>query len=89
MKVYAFIGDSRQTIVPDNFNYQPQESEVLMVSERPQGSYIAKADGTWQEYTPVLVPTNEERLTALEADTEAMNDMLLGLVEIVEIMDAM
>ena len=84
MRVYAFIGNSGQTIVPDNFNYHTQENEVLMASERPEGNYIASADGTWEEYTPVTVPTNEERIATLEAENESMNDMILGLVEVID-----
>ena len=86
MRVYAFIGDSIQTIVPDNFNYQPQENEILMRSERPEGNYVAKSDGTWKEYTPVVVPSNEERITTLEAENESMNDLLLGVIDIIDAM---
>ena len=84
MKVYAFIGESGQTIIPDNIKYQPQENEILMQSERPDGNYVAKADGTWEEYTPVVVPSNEERITTLEAENESINDMILGLVEVID-----
>lgn len=86
MKVYAFIGDGGQTVVPDNFNYQPTGNEVLMVSERPDGNYIAKADGTWEKYTPSVEPTLDERVQTLEAENESMNDMILGLVEVIDAM---
>ena len=47
MKIYAVIGESQQTIVSDNVQYNPQENEVLMQSERPDGDYIATASGVW------------------------------------------
>lgn len=47
MKVYAVVGTSQQTIIADNVRYNPAEGEVLMETERPDGDYIAKADGTW------------------------------------------
>lgn len=48
MKIYAVIGESQQTIIADNVQYNPQENEVLMESERPaEGDYIATASGVW------------------------------------------
>ena len=55
MRVYAKIGTAQQTIIADTVRYNPQEGEVLMKSERPEGDYIAKADGTWAiDKTPQL-----------------------------------
>lgn len=73
MRVYAFIGDSGQTIVPDTFNYQPQGNEVLMVSERPIGDYIANADGTWVLKTDTV----EEQIAEIDAQYEADKEQLL------------
>lgn len=68
MKIYAVVGTSQQTIIADNVQYNPQENEVLMQSERPEGDYIAKADGTWEiDKTPQL-----DALTA-EYRTEKAN----------------
>lgn len=55
MKVYAVVGTSRQTIIADSVRYNPAEGEVLMQSERPDGDYIARVDGTWEiDKTPAL-----------------------------------
>lgn len=55
MKIYAVIGTNRQTVVSDGVRYTPVEGEILMQSERPDGNYIAKADGTWEiDKTPQL-----------------------------------
>ena len=56
MRIYAVVGTSQQTIIADNVQYNPQENEVLMQTERPdEGAYIAKADGTWEiDKTPQL-----------------------------------
>lgn len=74
MRVYAFIGASRQTIVPDNFNYQPQENEVLMVSERPNGNYIAKKDGTWV----IDSPSTTEHIAQIDKQYEQDKSQLLN-----------
>lgn len=48
MKIYAILGTAQQTIIADNVQYNPQENEVLMESERPaDGDYIATASGVW------------------------------------------
>lgn len=47
MKIYAVVGTSQQTIIADGVRYNPQENEVLMESERPEGDYIASASGVW------------------------------------------
>ena len=47
MKIYAVIGESQQTVIADNVQYSPQENEVLMESERPEGDYIATESGVW------------------------------------------
>ncbi len=48
MKIYAVVGTSQQTIIADSVQYNPQENEVLMQSERPaDGDYIATASGVW------------------------------------------
>lgn len=47
MKIYAVIGESQQTVIADNVQYNPQENEVLMETERPEGDYIASASGVW------------------------------------------
>ncbi len=47
MKIYAVVGTSQQTIVADAVQYNPQENEVLMEAERPEGDYIASASGVW------------------------------------------
>lgn len=47
MRVYAVVGTAQQTIIADNVRYNPQENEVLMQSERPNGDYIATASGVW------------------------------------------
>lgn len=47
MKIYAVIGTSQQTIIADAVRYNPQENEVLMEAERPEGDYIASASGVW------------------------------------------
>lgn len=73
MRVYAFIGDSGQTIVPDNFNYHPQENEVFMTGERPTGDYVAAADGTWVLKTDTL----EEQIAEIDAQYEADKEQLL------------
>ena len=55
MKIYGKIGTSQQIVVSDGVNYNPQADEVLMQSERPEGDYIAKADGTWElDKTPQI-----------------------------------
>ena len=44
MKIYIVIGESQQTIIADNVQYNPQENEVLMQSERHvEDDYIATA----------------------------------------------
>jgi len=54
-KIYAVVGTAQQTIVADAVQYNPQENEVLMQTERPEGDYIAKSDGTWEiDKTPAL-----------------------------------
>ena len=48
MKIYAVIGTAQQTIIADTVQYNPQENEVLMQSERPaDGDYIATESGVW------------------------------------------
>ena len=55
MKIYAIVGTNRQTIIADNVRYNPAEGEIIMQSERPEGDYIAKADGTWEtDKTPQI-----------------------------------
>ena len=55
MRIYAVVGTAQQTIIADNVQYNPAEGEMLMQSERPDGNYIAKADGTWEiDKTPQL-----------------------------------
>lgn len=76
MKIYAIVGTSQQTIVADNVRYTPQENEVLMQSERPDGDYIAKADGTWEiDKTPQLdaltAEYRQEKANLCEAYTTA------------------
>ena len=76
MTVYAIIGTAQQTIVADGVKYTPCENEIVMQSERPEGDYIAKADGTWEiDKTPQLdALTNEyraEKANLCEAYTTA------------------
>lgn len=48
MKIYAVVGTAQQTIIADGVQYNPQEGEALMQTERPaDGDYIATASGTW------------------------------------------
>ena len=47
MKIYAIVGTAQQTIIADSVQYNPQENEVLMETERPEGDYIATASGVW------------------------------------------
>lgn len=48
MKNYAVVGTAQQTIIADSVQYNPQENEVLMETERPaDGDYIATASGVW------------------------------------------
>lgn len=47
MKIYAVVGTAQQTIIADGVQYSPQENEVLMTAERPEGDYIATASGVW------------------------------------------
>lgn len=55
MKIYGKIGTSQQIVVADGVNYDPQSDEVLMQSERPEGDYIANANGEWViDKTPAL-----------------------------------
>ena len=55
MRIYAVVGTSQQTIIANSVKYTPQENEILMQSERPDGDYVAKADGTWEiDKTPQL-----------------------------------
>ena len=55
MRIYAVVGTAQQTVISDNVRYNPAEGEVLMQSERPEGDYIAKTDGTWEiDKTPQL-----------------------------------
>lgn len=76
MKIYAVVGTSKQTIVADNVHYNPAEGEILMQSERPDGDYIAKADGTWEiDKTPALdaltAEYRQEKANLCEAFTTA------------------
>ena len=76
MKIYAVVGTSQQTIIADTVQYNPQEKEVLMQTKRPDGDYIAKADGTWEiDKTPQIEAlTNEyraEKANLCEAYTTA------------------
>ena len=60
MKIYAVVGTAQQTIIADSVQYNPQENEVLMKSERPEGDYIATQGGEWViDKTPAI-----EALTA-------------------------
>lgn len=55
MKIYAVLRTAQQTIVADSVQYNPQENEVLMETERPDGDYVAKSDGTWElDKTPQI-----------------------------------
>lgn len=61
MKIYAIPGTSQQTIIADNVQYAPARGEIEMRSERPDGDYIAKSDGTWEvDKTPTLNALAEE-----------------------------
>ena len=76
MKIYAIIDTSQQTIIADGVQYTPQENEVFMNEERPEGDYIATKDGEWViDKTPALdALTNEyraERANLCEAYTTA------------------
>lgn len=76
MKIYAVIGTNRQTVVSDGVRYTPVEGEILMQSERPDGNYIAKADGTWEiDKTPQLdaltAEYRQEKANLCEAYTTA------------------
>lgn len=76
MRVYAIVNTAQQTIIADNVQYNPQENEVLMQTERPDGDYIAKEDGTWKiDKTPQIEAlTNEyraEKANLCEAFTTA------------------
>lgn len=76
MKIYAIVGTSQQTIIADGVRYNPQAGEVLMQTERPDGDYIAKADGTWGiDKTPQLdaltAEYRQEKANLCEAYTTA------------------
>lgn len=76
MKIYAVIGTAQQTIIADSVQYNPQENEVLMQSERPDGDYIAKTDGTWEiDKTPQIdaltAEYRQEKANLCEAYTTA------------------
>lgn len=61
MRIYAVVGTSQQTIIADGVRYNPQAGEVLMQSERPDGDYIATAEGEW-------VVDKSAKLAALDAE---------------------
>lgn len=77
MKIYAVIGTNQQTIIADNVQYNPQENEVLMQTERPaDGDYIAKADGTWKidkmpQLDALTAEYTQEKANLCEAYTTA------------------
>ena len=75
MKIYAIVGTAQQTIVADNVQYNPTESEILMQTERPtDGEYVAKADGTWG--TPE--PTKEGQLAQLDSEYQSQKSELIS-----------
>jgi hypothetical protein len=75
MKIYAIVGTAQQTIVADNVQYNPTESEILMQTERPtDGEYVAKEDGTWGLYEL----TKEEKLAQLDADYQSQKQELIS-----------
>lgn len=76
MKIYAVVGTAQQTVIADGVQYNPQENEVLMQTKRPDGDYIAKADGTWEiDKTPQLdaltAEYRQEKANLCEAYTTA------------------
>ena len=76
MRIYAVVGTSQQTIIADSVQYSPQAGEVPMQSERPEGDYIAKADGTWElDKAPALdaltAEYRQEKANLCEAYTTA------------------
>ena len=76
MKIYAVIGTAQQIVIADNVQYNPQENEVLMETERPEGDYIATAGGEWIiDKTPALdaltAEYRAERANLCEAYTSA------------------
>jgi len=77
MKLYAIIGQSQQTILPDDMTYSPAENEILMQSERPEGNYVARVGGVWEEIIPVVEPTEMDKLEAQVMYTAMLTDTLL------------
>lgn len=95
MRIYAVVGTSQQTIIADGVQYNPQENEVLMQKERPEGDYIAKADGTWEvnkqpaldaltaEYRAEKVNLCEAYTTAsMQGDTETAESVAADMADL-------
>ena len=95
MKIYAIIGTSQQTIVADNVHYNRVEGEVLMQTERTDGDYVAKADGTWEiNKTPQIdALTNEYRqekanlceaytTASMQGDTETAQSVVQDMADL-------
>ena len=54
-KIYAIPGNASMTVIADGVNYTPQDGEILMTSERPEGDYVAASDGTWvKDYSRMI-----------------------------------
>lgn len=101
MKIYAIVGTAQQTIVADNVQYNPQENEVLMKTERPaDGDYIATQDGEWViDKTPALdALTNEYRAekanlceayttASMQGDTETAESIVQDMTDLDEWFD--
>lgn len=70
MKIYAIVGQSQQTVVNDAVKYTPMPNEILMRTERPDGDYIAKDDGTWENSAATL----DAQKAAKIADFKVLRD---------------
>jgi hypothetical protein len=61
MKIYSILGTSEQVIIADGVTYTPAPDEIEMQSARPDGDYVAAANGTWViDKTPALEALTEE-----------------------------
>lgn len=94
-KIYATIGTGFMTVVSDEIKYTPQKNEILMQSERPEGDYIARADGTWVKDNAKKIEEldrefNQNKTTLVEhfstalilGDTDLQEELKNELVEL-------